>query len=299
MTPAAGPSRSGTVALLGWTNVGKSTLLNRLVGDKLAAVADVSQTTRFCITGVLHAEAGQIVFVDTPGVHAPRSKLNRAMLRHVHRAVHDADALVLVVDAARGPGPGDRQAAKFARSADAPRIVVLNKIDLVRPKARLLPMMRAAVDDWGFAEAWPVSARTGDGCAELVARLFELLPQAEARFPDDYLTDQPLRTLAAEWIREQLVAATRAELPHATAVLVDRWEERDDGLVVIHASILVERDSQKKIVIGRQARLLAAVGKAARQELERLLDRRVMLELWVKVRAGWRDDDRILRQLGM
>lgn len=292
--------RAGVVGLLGWTNVGKSTLLNRLVGEKIAAVADVAQTTRSRITAVLHLPGrGQIVLHDTPGVHAPRSKLNVAMVAQIRRAAREVDLTALVVDAARGLGRGDRRAAEIARRAPASCVVVLNKIDLVRPKSRLLPLMRQAVEEWGFAEALPVSAATGEGCAELVERLLLRLPPSEPLYPEDYLTDQSLRALAAEWIREKLLARTRAELPHATAVLIEQWKERDDGLVEIHASILVDRPSQRAIVIGRQAQLLGEVGRTARLEIEALLGRRVALQLWVRVHPDWRNDEHVLRALGI
>jgi GTP-binding protein Era len=292
--------RAGIVAILGWTNVGKSTLLNRLVGDKLAAVAEVSQTTRFKITGVRNVgRRGQIVFVDTPGLHEPHSKMNRAMVRQIHRALHDVDLCLLLVDSRRGLGSGDQRAARLLAKEDVPRVLVLNKIDLLRPKSRLLPMMRTAVSEWGFPAAVPVSALTGEGCDALLDDLLARLPASEALFPNDYLTDQPARSLAAEWIREKLLARTRAELPHATAVLIDRWIEREDDVVEIHATIIVDRPSQKQIVIGRQGSMLAEVGRAARLEIEGLVQKRVALNLWVKVRADWRNDERMLREMGL
>jgi len=292
--------RAGVVALFGWTNVGKSTLLNRLVGEKLAAVAEVAQTTRFRITGVRNvADRGQIVFVDTPGFHEPRSKMNRSMMRQVHRAVHDVDLALLLVDAARGLGAGDRRAADLLAGARCSRLVALNKVDLVKPKSRLLPMIRTVVDGWGFPEAIPISASTGVGCDVLLESVLGALPVSEPLFPDDFLTDQPVRALAAEWIREKILARTHDELPHATAVLIDRWDERPDGLVEIHASILVDRPSQKQIVIGRGGSLIGDVGREARLEIEQLLERRVALHLWVKVRDDWRNNERILRELGM
>ncbi len=297
---AAGGPRAGVVALLGWTNVGKSTLLNRLVGTKLSAVAEAPQTTRFRIMGVRNvAGAGQIAFVDTPGLHEPRTKMNRSMLRRVHETLHDVDVALLVVDAARGLAAGDRSAAELLRRLDLPRLLLLNKIDLVRPKSRLLPMMRVAVEEWKFAEAVPLSARSGEGTDTLIERLLPYLPASEPLFPQDYLTDQSERALAAEWIREKLLQLTRAELPHAIAVLIEHWRERDDGFVEIHAGILVDRPSQKQIVIGRHASLLAQVSRAARLEIEQLLERRVVLKLWVKVREDWRDDERILQELGL
>lgn len=287
------------VALLGWTNVGKSTLLNRLVGDKIAAVADVAQTTRNRITGVLNLPGrGQIVFVDTPGLHRPRFKMNREMVRQAHQIVHDVDLVLLMVDAHRGLGAGDRDAAELLRRAEIDTLLLLNKTDRVEPKSRLLPLMQA-VEKWGFHEIIPISALTGEGCDVLVEQVLARLPQGPPLFPEDYLTDQSQRRLAAERIREKLLELTNQELPHATAVITESWHERPDGLIEIEATILVDRESQKPIVIGRGGQLLKRVGTEARLELERFLNRRVFLRLWVKVRKNWRDDDRTLRELGL
>jgi GTP-binding protein Era len=288
------------VALVGWTNVGKSTLLNRLVGDKIAAVADVAQTTRWSIRGVLHVGGkGQIVFVDTPGLHRPRYAMNRAMVALARRAIHGVDLAVLMTDASRGFGEGDRQAAELLERSGTERVLVLNKIDRVRPKTRLLPLMQTAIETWGFAEALPVSALTGEGCDALVERLLARLPAGAPLFPDDYLTDQTERSIAAERIREKLLGLITEELPHATAVLTDHWHERPDGLVEIHATILVDRESQKQIVIGKGGQVLKRAGSEARRELEEFLGRRVFLRLWVKVREDWRNDQRTLRELGL
>ncbi len=297
---AEGSGRAGTVALVGWTNVGKSTLLNRLVGDKIAAVADVAQTTRNRITGVRNvARQGQIVFVDTPGLHRPRYKMNREMVRQARQSVYEADLVLLMIDAQRGIGPGDRDAAELLQRADVNRLMVLNKIDRVRPKSNLLPLMQSAVEEWAFPEVLPVSALTGDGCDVLLDRILARLPEGPPLYPDDYLTDQTERRLAAERIREKLLALMSHELPHATAVLTEAWRIRPDGLVEIEATIFVDRDSQKQIVIGRGGQLLKQVGTAARQELEVLLNRRVFVRLWVKVRKNGRDDERTLRELGL
>jgi GTP-binding protein Era len=288
------------VALLGWTNVGKSTLLNRLVGDKIAAVADVAQTTRRRITGVLNLQGrGQIAFVDTPGLHRPRNAMNRAMVEAARGAIHDVDLVALMVDASRGLGDGDCKTARMLADAGVQRVLVLNKIDCVRPKAGLLPMMHTAVEQWGLAEALPVSALTGAGCEELIEAFLKHMPEDRPHYPDDFLTDQSERAIAAELVREKLLHLTHMELPHATAVLVEGWDERDDGLVEITATILVDRESQKRIVIGRQGGLLKQAGSEARVELEHLLGRRVYLQLWVKVRKDWRDDERTLRELGL
>jgi GTP-binding protein Era len=205
----------------------------------------------------------------------------------------------LIVDAAHGLGAGDAAAAKTVKQSGAPALAVLNKIDLVHPKARLLDMMQLVVNGWGLEEAIPVSAATGDGCDRLIERVVVRLPEGPPPFPDDYLTDQPERVLAAEWIREKLLHHTRQEIPHATAVLVERWTERADGLVEIEATVFVERESQKGIVIGKGGSLLKQVGTEARADIERLLGARVFLRIRVEVRDDWRNDRRTLSELGL
>lgn len=292
-------TRSGFVGLLGWTNVGKSTLLNRLVGVKLAAVSEVSQTTRNRIMGVLNLSGrGQIIFIDTPGIHKPQYKMNRAMVELSRRAVSGVDLAVLVIDAARGIGPGDEECAGLVKRGDARVLAVLNKIDLLPRKSLLLPLMHR-VEEWGFESAIPVSALTGEGCPELAEHMLSLLPEGGPSLPEDTLTDQPERALAAEWIREKLLAEVRQELPHATAVMVERWNERQDGLLEIEAVILVERESQKGIVIGKNGALLKRVGTAARRELEQFFGGKVYLRLWAAVKKDWRNDDRVLKRLGL
>ena len=292
--------KSGHVALAGWTNVGKSTLLNRLVGEKLAAVADVPQTTRHRIMGVLTlADRGQIVFVDTPGFHHPRERMNRAMVGAAREALTAAEVVLLVVDAEKGIGRGDAEVARMIADTAVPALAVLNKIDRVEPKSRLLDLMKIAVDQWGLAEAIPISATTGSGCDLLIERVLHHLPEGEPSFPDDFLTDQPQRVLAAEWVREKILHRMREEIPHAAAVVVDRWVERADGLVEIEATIFVERDSQKGIVIGKGGGVLKEVGSEARADIEHLLERRVFLSLRVEVRPDWRNDPRVLSELGI
>jgi GTP-binding protein Era len=292
--------RSGHVAIAGWTNVGKSTLINRLVGEKIAAVAAVAQTTRHRITGVLNLPGrGQIVFVDTPGFHHARERMNRAMVDAAREALTSVDLALLVVDAEHGEGRGDGEAAARVREAGVPALAVLNKIDRVKPKSLLLPLMTTAVERWGMKEAIPVSASTGEGCDVLVARILDYLPEGEPLFPEDFLTDQPERALAAEWVREKILHHTRQEIPHAAAVRVTAWREREDGLVEIEATILVERDSQKGIVIGKGGSLLKTVGTEARADIEALLDRRVFLSLRVDVSEGWRNDPGMIEELGI
>lgn len=295
-----GGPRAGFVALAGWTNVGKSTLLNRLVGEKLAAVAEAPQTTRNRITGIRTLPGrGQIAFVDTPGFHRPKHRMNRAMVQLARQALSGVDAVLLVLDAARGLGAGDRQVAREAAASNGVVVAVLNKLDLVRPRSKLLPMMRAVVEEWGLPEAVPVSALTGEGCDRLLDLVLARLPAGPPLFPEDHITDQPERALAAEWIRESLLHRLREELPHATAVLVDRWREREDGLLEVEARILVERESQKGIVIGKGGALLKPVGVEARQRIEAHLGTRAFLRLRVEVRPEWRDDGATLRELGL
>jgi len=292
--------KSGHVAIAGWTNVGKSTLLNRLVGEKIAAVADVPQTTRHRITGVLSLPGrGQIVFVDTPGFHHPRERMNRAMVGAAREALSSVEVVLLVVDAERGIGRGDAEVARMIAETGVPGLAVLNKIDRVQPKSKLIALMRTAVDQWGLAEAIPVSATSGSGCDLLIERVLHHLPEGEPHFPEDFLTDQPVRVLAAEWVREKILHRMREEIPHAAAVVVDRWVERPDGLVEIEATIFVERDSQKGIVIGKGGGVLKEVGTEARADIEHLLSRRVFLSLRVEVRPDWRNDPRVLGELGI
>jgi len=295
----ATPFRSGSVALVGWTNVGKSTLLNGLVGDQIAAVADVAQTTRNRITGVVNVDGAQIAFLDTPGMHRPRHAMNRRMVELVRNTAESADVVVHLIDAARGLGRGDSEVAELLQTLDLPWIVALNKVDLVQPKSRLLPMLEKVAADWNPAQMVPISAQSGDGVPQLTQTLVKLLPEGPPLYPDDYLTDQTERRLVAERVREKLLHATHQELPHATAVLVERWHEREDGLLEVDATILVDRDSQKPIIIGRDGQVLKRVGSSARAELEEFLGRRLFLRLWVRVRRDWRNDAHTLRDLGL
>ncbi|MBD3866662.1 MAG: GTPase Era [Acidobacteria bacterium] len=291
--------KSGAVGIIGWTNVGKSTLLNRLIGEKVAAVSNVPQTTRNRITGVLNvAGEGQIVFMDTPGLHKPKFRMNRAMVEIARGTLGGVDAVILMVDGDRGLGPGDRQAAALLEHVDVPKLVAVNKVDRIKPKTRLFPLLQTVVNDLGFPAAIPISALRGDGCDLLVEEILKVLPEGEPLFPEDYLTDQPERTLAAEYVREKILRRTRQEIPHAVAVLIGSWEERD-GFVYVDATILVERESQKAIVIGKGGELLKQVGTESRLELEALLGVRMHLTLWVKVRKDWRNDRSTLHEIGL
>jgi GTP-binding protein Era len=292
--------KSGFVSLIGRPNAGKSTLLNRLVGTKLAIVSDKPQTTRNRILGVRNYEGeGQVIFLDTPGIHRPLHRMNVRMVDAAVETISEVDVLVLVVDASEPAGGGDRYVLDLVRKAAVPVVFVLNKIDRVS-KPSLLPMMAEAGRQQVFADIVPVSALTGDGVERLERVLLAHLPEGEPLYPEDYLTDQPDRFFAAEIVREQLLRETRAELPFTTAVVVDRFEEPDAGGVLrLYCSILVEQASQKPIVIGRRGELLKRIGTAARLELEKFFGARVYLDLHVKVRPDWRDDERMLNDLGL
>jgi len=289
--------RTGFVTLVGRPNVGKSTLLNRLTGAKIAAVADKPQTTRNRIVGIVSRPDAQIVFVDTPGIHAPRSPLNVRMVEVARQALGDADVAILVVDAASGVREGDREIA--ADLAARPAVIVaVTKIDLVG-RAALLPICARMAELLPEAEVVPVSGRTGDNLERLLALVVARLPAGPALYPPDQVSEQSERFLAAEIVREKIIEQTRDELPYKTAVLVDAFrEEPARNLVVIQATVLVERPTQKGILIGEQGRRIRAIGQAARLELEAIFGCRIYLELHVKV-AEWSKDPRVLRELGL
>lgn len=294
--------RAGYVSLIGRPNAGKSTLLNRVVGTKVAIVSDKPQTTRTRILGVRHGSPerpGQAVFVDTPGIHRPMHRMNVRMVDHAVETITQVDVLVVVLDAGIRTGRGDRFVLELLDRATAPVLLALNKIDLLA-KHRLLPLM-----DWyrrqrDFAGLVPISALTGDGVGDLEGEIWDHLPEGEPLFPDGYVTDQPERVVAAETVREKLLRETRAELPFATAVVVDRFEEPDRrGVMRLYCSIVVDRDTHKPIVLGRGGARMKRIGSAAREELERRFGTRVYLDLHVRVRPGWRGNPRMLREMGL
>jgi GTP-binding protein Era len=288
--------RSGTVALVGRPNAGKSTLLNRFVGQKLAIVSDKPQTTRNRIVGVKRSDAGEMVFLDTPGIHRPLHRLNVRMVDSALESLRDADVVAVVVDASEPSGAGDRYLMDVVRKINVPRVLILNKVDRAE-KAALLPRMAAYAADVGFADIVPVSALTGENMDRLEQVLLTHLPEGEPIYPEDYLTDQPERFFVAELVREQVLRHTRDELPFSTAVVVDKFEE--GPLLRLYCTILVERDSQKPILIGKGGAAIKAIGTAAREELERFFDTKVFLDLHVKVRDRWREDERTLDELGL
>ena len=290
------PFRSGFVSLIGRPNTGKSTLLNALVGQKVAIVADKPQTTRTSIQGVLTMPGAQIVFLDTPGIHRADTPLNKRLMDAVRAAVEERDLLLLLADAARSFGKEDRQAIDLARKSQAPTVLVLNKIDLVKDKALLLPLIDQYRAAFEFADYVPVSATRGQGLDELKKVILQHLPEGPAYFPEDHVTDQPERFLAAELIREKILEATRQEVPHSVAVMVDQWEETA-RITRIFATIRVERDGQKAIVIGTKGAMLKRIGTLARQEMERLFGVKIYLDLHVRVQPGWRDKAAFLNAL--
>jgi GTP-binding protein Era len=287
---------SGFVSILGRPNAGKSTLLNALTGAKLAIVSDKPQTTRTLVQGVWTTDSSQVVFLDTPGIHDAETRFNRWMMDSVLEALKERDLLLLVIDSTRNPSPADEQSVELIRKAKAPAIAVFNKIDAVKPKSLLLPLIDQYSRWHEFAEYLPVSALAGDGLDDLRQAIVSRLPEGPAWFPPDHLTDQPERFLAAEIIREKVLHLTRQEVPHSVAVLIDEWKE-EPRLLRILATIHVERPGQKAIVIGARGSRLKEAGAAARLELEAVFGRKVYLELFVKVSENWRENERFLREL--
>jgi GTP-binding protein Era len=302
--PAAGgePTRmkAGFMSLVGRPNAGKSTLLNRLVGTKLAIVSDKPQTTRTRILGVRNYADAQVVFLDTPGIHRPLHRMNVRMVDAAIETMTQVDVVGLVVDASEPPGRGDRFVLDLLKDITVPVFLILNKIDLMK-KGRLLPIIERYHTEGSFAEIVPVSAATGDNVDRLERAIVSAMPEGERLYPDDYLTDQPERFLAAEIIREKVLQFTHAELPFSSAVIVDRFEEPSKGQPVLrlHCSIVVERESQKPIVIGRGGEMIKRIGTAAREELERFFSTRVFLDLHARVKADWRENDRVLHDIGL
>ena len=292
------PFRCGTVALVGRTNVGKSTLLNQILGEKVAITSNTPQTTRNRIMGVRTLAGAQLVLLDTPGIHKPQHRLNRRMVQAARESLESSDLILLLVEATDSPGPGDRHVIQLIRESKRPAILALNKIDRVK-KPKLLPLLDLYSREHDFAEIVPISALTGENVDRLVENLLRYLPEGEPLYEEDTLTDQPMRVLTGEIIREKILHRTREEVPYVVAVFLEEFrEEPERGLVVLTATILVERDSQKRIVIGEKGHLLKEAGREARLELEKRLGRRVYLELWVKVKKDWRQDPRVLEELG-
>jgi GTPase len=287
--------KSGFVAIVGRPNAGKSTLVNTLVGHKVSIVSPKPQTTRNRIQGILNRDGVQIVLIDTPGIHKPGSALNRMMMDEVQHALDGIDVLSLIVDASVDFGPGDRFSLEWVKRFRGPVFLLLNKVDRVK-KPALLPLIDRYRRAFDFAEIFPISAVTGEGCVDLVDAWMRHLPESEAYFPADQFTDQPERFLAAEIVREKAILETREEIPHAVAVLIDSFEEAP-GLLRIRATICVERDGQKGILIGKRGEKIKQIGTLARKELEEILGTKVFLETFVRVQPRWRENPSLVRQL--
>jgi GTPase len=288
--------RSGFVSILGRPNAGKSTLLNALLGRKIAIVAPKPQTTRTTVQGVLNLPDAQVVFIDTPGIHKSDNLFNKRMMDNIRSAVEDRDVLLYLSDATHAPDGEDVEAISVVKRTEAPAFLVLTKIDRVADKRKLLARIQQFKAIHEFDEYIPISAVKGQGLDELKKSIVARLPEGEAFFPEDVITDQPERFMVGEMIREKVLLFTQQEVPHSVAVLIEKWEDTEK-LTRIHATIYVERAGQKGIIIGAGGALLKKIGTAARLEAEQLLERKVYLELFVKVRANWREDPQFLNEI--
>ena len=297
MTAPEAGFRSGFVAVVGRPNVGKSTLVNRLVGQKVAIVSDKPQTTRNRILAVVNRPGGQIVLFDTPGIHKPMHRMNRRMVDAAVRSLPQVELVLWLVDVTEGYGPGDRYVKDVLHRSGKPVLLGLNKVDRIA-KPKLLPVIERYRNLLDFVEVVPLSALKGDNVDRLAGLLLAHLPQGERLYPEDFLTDLPERFFVSEIVREKILHHTREELPYSTGVVIDSFQEGAD-LVRIEASVVVERESQKGIIIGRGGAMLKAIGSEARLEIEAFLGARVYLGLFVKVREGWREDARTLESMGL
>ena len=286
---------SGFIAIVGRPNVGKSTLMNAIVGEKVAIVSDKPQTTRNRIMGVATGDEWQMVFLDTPGLHTPRTKLGEYMIKSANDALEGIDALLVMIDGA-ACGPQDRQIVERMAQMKVPKALVVNKVDLMTPQT-LAPLL-ASLNIEGYDEIIPISARRGDSMDRLKQTLIGFLPEGPKYFPDDMITDQPERLLCAEIIREKALRNLRDEVPHGVGVEMQRIEKLSDNLTEIHATIYCERESHKRIIIGKQGTMLGRIGSQAREDIEKLLGTHVSLKLWVKIREDWRNRNDDLRTLG-
>ena len=290
-------TKSGFVSIVGRPNAGKSTLLNRLAGEKISIVTDKPQTTRHVIRGIVTRPEGQVVFLDTPGIHKPIHRMNERMMKFVRDAMADVDLIMLIVDCSVPFGNGDEFTLNLIQDLPKPKFLLLNKIDQIE-KNLLLPIIERYSKQVDFAEILPLSALTGENIDRLMERVWAQMPIGPMFYPDDQITDQPARTITAEVIREKLIAQTREELPYSTAVVIDRFEEKEP-VYRIYATIYVERESQKGIVIGTGGQVLKRVGTDARLELEHFFEHKIYLELQVKVKKDWRNDSAALRSIGL
>ena len=288
--------RSGYVSLIGRPNVGKSTLLNTILGEKVAIVTPKPQTTRNRINGIKTMPHAQIIFIDTPGIHKPRQRLGEAMNRSAFAALEEVDVVLFMVEP-EAPGSGDLFVIERIRQVDKPVFLLINKLDTVK-KNEILPVIEAYSKLYPFREIIPLSALKTNGIDVLLDTVVKYIPEGPKLYPDDIVTDQMERFMAEEIIREKIMEATQEEVPYSSAVEIEQWQARDDGVVFIQANIYIERDGQKGIIIGNKGARLKSIGTKARQDIEGLLGTRVFLELWVKIKKDWRSDEYTLRELG-
>ena len=288
--------RSGYVSLTGRPNVGKSTLLNTILGEKVAIVSPKPQTTRNRIIGVKTLPDAQIVFIDTPGIHKPKHRLGELMVKQAKESVKEVDVILFMVEPEE-PGSGDKFIIDILKDMGKPVFLLINKVDTVR-KPQVLPVIDAYSRLYPFKEIMPISALTGDGIDILIKTIVDYLPEGPKYYPDDILTDQLERFMVSEIIREKIIHQTEDEIPYSVAIEINQWSEREGGVVFIQANIYVEREGQKGIIIGKGGARLKAIGTSARLEIEKLLGTKVFLELWVKIKKDWRSSERILKELG-
>jgi GTP-binding protein Era len=288
--------KSGFISIIGRPNVGKSTLLNTLLGEKIAIISDKPQTTRNRILGIVNQPGAQLVFMDTPGIHKPMHKMNEFMVKTALATYNEVDVILMLVEATEQPGGGDKFIIETLAEVKTPVFLLINKVDLINKEA-LLPLMQEYCKLYNFAEIIPVSALRND-LGDLLDTILKRLPAGPKYFPDDQLTDQPERFVVSELIREKVFELTKEEIPYSTAVVIEEMKE-DPDITRITAVIYVERDSQKGILIGKGGAMLKQIGTLARQDAEKLLGTKIFLKLWVKVKKGWREDERMLKNIGI
>jgi len=288
--------RSGYVSIIGRPNVGKSTLLNAILGEKIAIVSPKPQTTRNKLIGIKNLSDSQIIFIDTPGIHKPKHRLGEAMIKTAKQALAEVDLILFMVEP-HGPREGEKSILNLIKKARIPFFLLINKID-TRKKTEILPVIEEYRHLYPFPEIIPLSALKEDGVELLMKKICEYLPPGPKYYPDDLITDQAERFMVSEIVREKIMLMTKEELPHAVAVEVVQWNERKDGIIAISCNIYIEREGQKAIIIGKGGTMVKAIGTAARIDIEKLLNTKVFLEIWVKVKKDWRDDTRLLQELG-
>ena len=289
--------KSGFITIIGRPNVGKSTFLNRVIGEKIAIMSDKAQTTRNTIQGVMTTDEAQIVFIDTPGIHKPKHKLGDFMVKIAENTLNEVDAIMFMINAAEGYGRGDQYIIERLQDVDKPVYLIINKIDQIHPD-QLLNLIVEYKDKYDFKEIVPISALEGNNVEHLLSVLTDQLSEGPKYYPDDQITDHPERFIISEFIREKALQLTKEEIPHSVAVVLDKIEREPNEKVQIHASIIVERSSQKGIIIGKQGSMLKKIGTMARRDIEKLLGTKIYLNLWVKVQKDWRNRDRYLHEYG-